>query len=464
MEHPSPQVESNEDEPACCPHLAEPTIHLEPGFASWQSALSTAAGNAQARASLGLDPDRPVVMSGHQPSVFHPGILAKLIALDEAARRTGAQSLWIIPDQDVLDPATLRLPTGTGESLSVRQIHLAGQESFSPGMASMPAVSGVPIGSMPTIELSHDLPKLLEPLVQWLDQFGSMETLGEQFGYGVIEYACDRLGLVPPMLVFASQLMDIDSIREVVDQMHADPMRCAILYNQAVARFPDVGVREMVIEGDRAELPVWGCRMGQPRIAIDSDTINDFAPNELVPRGLLMSALCRSLLADLFIHGLGGFGYDQISEHWFERWLGITLSPMAKVSADLRLDFQLDLNLDHPLTEPQAKWDLHHARHTPSMLGDDRLQAHKDQLVAQIEASPAKSQERYRLYRQLQALLDDYRQRFDEQLVEYKNQITRASALARQYELGTDRTWPMVCFSQESLQTLDRATRRAMGG
>lgn len=401
---------------------------------------------------MGLDPDRPIVMSGHQPIVFHNGILSKLIALDEAAKRTNAQAVWIVPDQDAVDPGRVRVPMGAGESLSAQMIELLPSGTVSPG------VSVGSIESAPIAEPEHES---LKPLAQWLDQYAAIGTLAQQFGYATIEYACDQLGIDTPRLIFASELFQADAIMSIIDTMRVDPALCAQSYNNAVAKYPNAGVRALVIEDDRIELPMWGCRANQVRVGIDSTNINDFAPAELMPKGVLMSAIARMHLADLFIHGTGGWVYDRIAEDWFSEWLGIKLAPMAMATATHRLD--LGFSPDETIDAESAKWQVHHARHTPAMVGDAEAQARKDELVSQIHQIAPKDPQRAVLYRQLQSLLDDFRHQHADELAGFVSQANRAQDLAQQYELAMDRTWSFVFFDQDALAELNRATRRVMG-
>jgi len=176
---------------------------------------------------------------------------------------------------------------------------------------------------------------------------------------------------------------------------------------------------------------------------------------------VLMSALARAHLADLFIHGMGGWVYDRIGEDWFADWLGIGLAPMAMVSATHHLD--LGFSPGETLDAQAALWQLHHARHMPAMVGDLHTQKRKDELVAQIHQLEPKSPQREALYHDLQSLLVEYRQTHGDELAGFASQAKRARALAKQYELAQDRTWSFVFFDQDALAALDRATRGAMG-
>ncbi len=58
----------------------------------------------------------------------------------------------------------------------------------------------------------------------------------------------------------------------------------------------------------------------------------------LRPRALTLTIWARLLLADLFIHGIGGAKYDRISDMIMADYYGVAAPHMACVSATLRLD------------------------------------------------------------------------------------------------------------------------------
>ncbi len=428
-----------------------PSVTIAPEWSQWHCALKNKR-ESSARTILGLDGDRPIVMSGHQPIVFHNGILAKLIALDQAAKRTNAQAVWLVPDQDSVNPGSVRVPVGVGELLQIELVEL---------LPDGAVPSGASVGSIAAVEIDSPTHESLKPIAQWLDQYAGMETLAQQFGYATVEHACELLGIETPRVIFASELFEADELYAVVETMCDDPALCAQSYNNAVSQYPKAGVRALVIDGDRIELPLWGCRAGEARVAIDTMNIGSFTKEELLPRGLLMSALVRAHLADLFIHGTGGYVYDQISEDWFREWLGIEIQPMAMVTATQHLE--LGFSPDEVLGVSQAQWALHHARHTPAMVGNLSTQKRKDVLVSQIEMLEPKDGQREVLYHQLQMLLTAYRDEHQGEIEVFSRQAQRAKTLARQHELARDRTWAFVFFGNDALQSLDRATRAAMG-
>lgn len=436
-------------EPECTP-IRPIDVTIEPAWAEWESALAEHNPDP-ARRQLGIPNDRPVVFSGHQPVVFHPGILAKLIAQHEAARRTGAARVWIVADQDPVDLETVRVPVGRGEHLTSQTIQLLEAGSTPPG---------VPSASLPTMHIKDTDDDRLEALVSHLRDCAHEPSLARQFASATIRLACDRLGIEMPQLIYASDLFRSDQMFSIAQRTIDDPESCARAYNTAVRAHPGARVRPLTIEDDRIELPLWGLRENRPRVPVDTDNIDDFGQGSLIPRGLLMSLLVRAHLGELFIHGTGGWAYDRVTHDWAKAWLGIELAPMALTTATqhLELGFSDDeaIDLDH------AAWRLHHARHTPGMLGDHDRQAHKDELVEQIRVAKAEGSDPSKAFGELQRLLDAYRADHAQGLERLGEQVRRAQRMRDQIELANDRTWPFVLFSEEQLGELKRAVVDAM--
>ena len=64
--------------------------------------------------------DAPV-WSGHQPGLWHPGILAKLLLADALAEAAGAKTpMWLVVDHDEVEPLSFDAPTKRGERLGSR--------------------------------------------------------------------------------------------------------------------------------------------------------------------------------------------------------------------------------------------------------------------------------------------------------------------------------------------------------
>ncbi|MHA7814325.1 MAG: hypothetical protein ACX94C_13160 [Phycisphaerales bacterium] len=423
-------------------------IDLEPGVGSWKAALQSHTPHA-ARAQLGIPNDRPIVMSGHQPIVFHNGILAKLIAQHEIARSTGAGRVWIVPDQDVVDLETIRVPIGSGSDLKATTLRILEPGSIPPG---------VPAASLPAMDPIDPDDDRLSDLVEYLRGYTYEPTLARQFASAAIQLASDRLGIDPPQIIYASDLFTSEAIWDrVCNTMRLDPQGTVRTYNQATAKHPGAKIRPLEIRGDDYERPVWKLRDGYARTPVNDSS---FDQSSTAPRALLMSGICRAFLSELFIHGSGGWVYDQVTEAWFRDWLQIELNPMARASASVYLPLGIDDQ--DAISLKEAHWRFHHARHHPAIVGDHDTQRTRDELVTCINAARAANENPDPIYQQLVRVLEDHRVRNADALRSLEAQIEHARSHARQIELATDRTWPFPLFDDDTLHALKNRIHDAM--
>lgn len=423
-------------------------IDLRPDAHEWKAALQNHTPHA-ARAQLGIPNDRPIVMSGHQPIAFHNGILAKLIAQHEIAQSTGAGRVWIVPDQDIVDLETIRVPTGSGDNLHTRNIQILEPGSVLPG---------VPTASLPAMDPIDPDDDRLADLVEYLRGYAYESSLARQFASATIQLACDRLGIDPPQIIYASDLFTSEAVWDQVGSaMRLDPEDAVRSYNDAAAKHPEAKIRPLDINNDDYERPVWKLRDGYARIPVNDASFDQF---NTAPRALLMSGICRAFLSELFIHGSGGWTYDQITEQWFQNWLNITLNPMARASASV----YLPLGIDDPnaIDLKEAHWRFHHARHHPALVGDDDTQRTRDELVSQINTARAAGDNPDPIYQQLVRVLEDHRVRNANGLSSLESQIEHARTHAKQIELANDRTWAFPLFDDESLHMLKDRIHNAM--
>lgn len=63
----------------------------------------------------GVTPQAPIVMAGHQPTLFHPGVWFKNFALDRIAGATGAVAINLVVDSDVAGSSSIRVPNLVNE-------------------------------------------------------------------------------------------------------------------------------------------------------------------------------------------------------------------------------------------------------------------------------------------------------------------------------------------------------------
>lgn len=355
-----------------------PSVRLSPAIHDWSFGKATQTDRADLidvinkramrleTATLDLPAGR-LIATGHQAQLWHPGILAKDIAMDISAGRLDAQRLHVIVDQDTNEAFRLDVPHVEDDRLVVRSIMLADQKPGVPTGFQSPADAQQLKQRL--MDLESSVTSALSEALTNLPECGS---LAEQVAAVLARIKRPYAGDVPVMMV--SDLAGLPVFEQVVTRMLNDAPKCAAAYNRAVAQLPEAGMTLLVASRDFVELPLWAVGWNEPRrrVFVDlADTkplfvYDDGEPIDrervtLLPRALLLTAVMRSALCDLFIHGTGGLVYDRVTEAWWLSWTGETLAPMAGVTADLFLDLgapvadQADLG--------HAVWRRHHLPH-----------------------------------------------------------------------------------------------------
>lgn len=433
-----------------------PSITLRPDPVQWRGAIRQAViphPGADDRRALGLPIDRPIVMSGHQPTLWHAGILAKLLAAGELARAADAHAAWIVPDMDEVDPTTTRVPQGQGDQVRQRLVRI---------LSGDPPGPGIPAGALPPRDPTPadlDLSGLAEALTAFRDE----PSMAMQVGRAVVRTACERFGLPEPTVISASDLRRTGVWAGLLRALTDDPRAGVEAYNAAARAHPQAEVRELAIDKSRVELPLWRLRPDLPRLAVFSDQIASIPPDQLRPRALAMTALVRASLADLFVHGLGGERYDRVTEQWLSNWTHAPqwqLGPTAAATADARPDLGLNpADLPDPI---RARWLAHHARHDPAMLGDTQAARAKSDIVDLICALKEERKDAAPAFAELQSFLVAFRERHARRLGELDADADRADRLRAVRDLALDRTWPWPVLADSTLDDLHRQIRNAL--
>ncbi|MAY74289.1 MAG: hypothetical protein CMJ31_06105, partial [Phycisphaerae bacterium] len=354
--------------------IAPDNPRIEPPPAEWPKLIDGAA-----RSSIRPPSTRQTIMSGHQAAIWHPGILAKLIATTAAANAFDADAAWLVVDQDANNAGAIDYPVRENARLQ-RRSALAAPEQRTP--------TDTPTGSTPVLRWSSttESDKANRILARLAETPG--DNAADQVTRLLAKLLPERLGITPPQFITATSLAKTPTFDAWRSAMLEDPAACVNAYNAAVATNPEAQLRPLATRPDanRYELPLWRIRPGEPRRPVYNLQLADIPIDELAPRALLMTAIVRASMCDLFIHGTGGYTYDRVTDDWMKTWLGVDLAPIALVTATLHLDLGVP-----PVTESEvahAKWRAHAARHDPALLDDAQARSRKIAAVESIASEP----------------------------------------------------------------------------
>ncbi len=348
-----------------------------------QSVLAAAAsylrGSGEPIPSLTGD---SILMAGHQPELFHPGVWIKNFALHGLARRHGLVPVNLVVDNDTAKSTVLRFPGLTG----------SGQDR--PHMAFLPYDYGteqVPYEERTVhdealfasfadraSEVTRDwgfVPVLGDFWSEVLSQAERRSLLGERFA--AARRAWERNWGCTNLEVPVSAVCGTEEFAWFAGHLLHELPRFHSLYNACVHEYRErYGIRssnhpvpDLGGEGNWLEAPFWAWRSGQKRrgrllVRASSDGLDLRVGDETWPRlpsdpaqlpaawrtlerqgfkvrsrALTNTLYARLFLSDLFIHGIGGGKYDELTDAICRRFYGCEPPAFLVLSATLLLPF-----------------------------------------------------------------------------------------------------------------------------
>ncbi len=416
-----------------------------------------------------------LIATGHQAWLWHPGILAKDLAMTGAARRLDAGVLHLVVDQDVNEALTLDVPVRHGEALESQTLRLAWQKP------------GVPTGMHPPVDAAEAVATLRKAMERWGDalrvdlssiitaftDLPDCRNLAEQIGVVTQRLMRPWTGDVPLML--ASDLTALPGFPALLRALLDEAGVCAEHYNAAVAGNPGAGITPLRVNRLQVELPLWILRPDRPRQPAFAD-VGDSTPLltdeagesvelngdkhdagssdvTLAPKALLLTAMMRSVGCDLFVHGKGGGIYDRLTEIWWRNWRGQELAPMTVASADLHLPFDAPLASREDVA--RAIWLRHHLPHNLDryLCLDTKPAKRKLELLAHMDDDRDKRR-RAAAFTEIHAINAALAQVHPEALAAADAALATARAGLRNRSLTQRRDWCFALYPPEALDAL----------
>lgn len=386
------------------------------------------------REFVGHDLAQPLIATGHQTELYHPGVWAKHALTNALATRLGGQAFHIAVDTDAPKHLLVRWP---GESVAITD-DAAGAAAWA-GMLAPPSPSHLDDIAARLREAASQSGWGFEPLLPTF--LASMKRLSMEslnlsaaltnamheldWGLGLRHHAllASPIWTCEPFLVFVHDALT-----------RADAM--AAHYNTALEAYRkehgvDSHMRPMpdLFAGDEAiEIPFWlddlyaGTRTRPSVFRTDRGFVLELLDGaqftferdrdgweaaadlrrwlatgryRISPRALTLTVFLRLLMVDQFIHGIGGGRYDQVADRLIAGHFG--LEPPAFSVTTATLYFPTALHQER-VCVPCVRQEGHRLRH--GLLGQ-----RKQEMVAEIASLPRHSTERGKRFFQMHSEL-----------------------------------------------------------
>ncbi len=334
--------------------------------------------------------DGPVVMTGHQSELHHPGVWVKNAVIHAVAEAAGGSAWHVAVDTDAPKHLKLRWPGFVGKISDDPRLHGAAWT----GQLEPPTPA-----HLDELLAADGLPKNVESFLldirrYLIDQRDGPSPMNLPAAMADAFHKLDwSLGL-RYSTVMASGLFESPGWAATVLHVAGDAERFAQHYNAALAGHrSDRGITDAdrpMPDLTTGELPFWfddldtGVRE-RATVKRDGDTlvINDrlTLPDSpmlllmamrrqrvrLASRALSLTMFARLMCSDLFIHGIGGGHYDDVLDRLIRSYFG--MEPPQFVVATATLVHPDAASADR-VCPPCIEQEGHRLRHV--VLGDDK--------------------------------------------------------------------------------------------
>lgn len=318
-----------------------------------------------------------IFLSGHQPKLFHPGVWFKNILLAELAKKHSATAINLIIDNDLCGQHSIKVPQGTietpivcpvffdrnGDNVPFEEVVIQDQslfESFGQRVAnSVIPEAGDNIRQFWELvsrsQSNNPGLKFSQARHQWEREYGienlelPLSTVCSSREF--YRFCCHLLQNAENLqTIYNASLVEYRKVHKIRSTSHPVPALECI--NNAVEvplwiwskRSPSRKRLFCITSGDETTLlDESGLTYGTINLASDKESaINQLAllaqsGIKIRPRALTTTMYCRLVLSDLFVHGIGGGKYDQLTDEITKQFFKSPLPHFQIATATVKL-------------------------------------------------------------------------------------------------------------------------------
>ncbi len=328
-----------------------------------------------------VDPAAPIVLAGHQPQLFHPGVWFKNFTLGAIAEQHAAVGINLLIDVDTIRDASLRVPGGSAQAPTVVAVPLD-QPTDEVPYEQRPVVDQEMFATFGHRAAETIRPLVADPFISQLWPLAAERArAGANLGQCIAQARHQVEGQwgLDTLEIPQSLVCQLEAFHWFSAHLLANLPRFWEIYNAALAEYrraghirsrshpvPDLGAHDAWLEApfwiwtddDPRRRRLFACQRGdqlvlsdhhRQEIALDLsadaeahtavEQLADLARRgiKLRTRALATTMFARLVLGDLFLHGIGGAKYDQVNDQVMRRFFCAQPPAFLVASATLRL-------------------------------------------------------------------------------------------------------------------------------
>jgi hypothetical protein len=385
------------------------------------------------RRYLGHESSSPLIVTGHQAELHHPGVWIKNAVIHAVATKVGGKAMHLAVDTDAPKHLTFKYPLDSVGRAVVEPITddpLLTTADWA-GLVASPSPSHITRLEKAFLRDAGDFgfTPAADTVLASLRRSALDPTELPRATTAAIHELDWSLGLRYDV-VMASPLWGSEAFALFAGHLIAHAADYAAKYNAALADYrrregittvgrpmPDLAVTSTAVElplwlddlasGSRTRATatlqngLWGLQLGNDRYepGLGWDAARELIHfcrrhnHRLAPRALTLTTFCRLFFADLFVHGIGGGRYDQVTDLTLQSFFG-TPPPLFAVAT---------ATLYHPWAEGRTRACLPCVRQEGHRLSHSVI--NKRHYLETITSAPRRSRARKAAYLAMHAEL-----------------------------------------------------------
>ena len=436
----------------------------------------------------------PLILAGHQPELFHPGVWYKNYALARFAQQSRAWAINLIIDNDLLHTPAIRVLSGTRKSPQVVRV------PFDRSTVPLPYEERLVLDPSLFDSFADRVeqavaPWVADPLVRTLWPHARRAAAERQQLGASLAQARHRLEAdwhLPTWEIPLSVVCQSDAFRRFVGELLVQLPRFARVYNESLWEYRRVNrirsrthpVPELVRDGDWQEAPFWIWTSQQPerrrlfvRPVAEGWQLTDRRQtwpflghqdrgSELIarlqqleqqgvklrPRALTTTLFARLCLSDLFLHGIGGAKYDQLTDQIMQQFWNLTPPTYYAISATawLPVERPADPNPELEMWRHRQRDLVFHAEKFLPAAGEANTWIEQKQIWIR-QADPTRQRERHLALQQINQHLQTFVVPQQEQTLQRLAQLRTEQ---QRWKILTSREYSFCLFPESTLRRI----------
>jgi hypothetical protein len=324
-----------------------------------------------------------LIVAGHQPALFHAGVWAKNFAIARLANETGGRALNLVVDNDTQSNTRVRVPAGSRERLHFESVDFDADRESMPWEES-PVVDASRFDSFaaritdamrvwkiePIVNQGWDAARRVAGQTSHLRDAltAARHSLERQWGLDNLELPISHMCREESFQWFAAHLLVNLPRFQTIHNEVLDEYRVVNRVRSQTHPVPALSQTDQWLE---APFRVWNAGDTRRRRVFArqaaktlhlSDGRNEFCVLPITPemdaccavealqalenngvrfrtRALTTTLFSRLMFADLFVHGIGGAKYDELTDRIIHRFYGLVPPGFQVISATMHLPF-----------------------------------------------------------------------------------------------------------------------------